>query len=159
MSILFRVCERRSGKTTWVARSAIEFALKSDNSRICIVMPNGSAYRNGIKPIFKSQLAEKSADVQSIESNNTFVFSNGSTIHFNFSTEMLRGSSFDKIFVDELVATKDPEYMLYSVLYPTLSRSKGSMEIVLSTDYSNNKELDLILARAVKSDSIIKGLV
>ena len=128
-------CARRFGKSYLGLILALEKALSTPNIQVAIVGPTLKQTVGITTPILKQITTDAPEGlIKRTKSEARWNLSNGSTLligGFDSIAESLRGMELAEIYLEETgLATPDPEeynYILYSILYPTLMHSRGKL--------------------------------
>lgn len=131
-------CSRQLGKSFFLTGFAIEEALQKPNRIIKFIAPKAKDIRRIISPIIK-QIMEDAPDELRPKYNsrdNIYVFPNGSEIQLagtdNGHAESIRGNKADLCIIDEAGFCDELDYVVESILLPTMTRTGGKM-IMAST--------------------------
>ena len=155
--IVVRWC-RQAGKTTTIALKAIGFALTNPKTLTLIVAPSlrqsmimGDRVQDFLA-ILPEQLRRALIDRQQ---RTVIRFRNGSRIVIlPNSPQLLRGYTAHLVIPDEANFFKDDELVFYSVLYPMLATTDGTL-IALSTPWNK----DSVFYRMCQSSEFSKHVV
>jgi hypothetical protein len=128
-------CARRFGKSYLGLILALEKALSKPNIQVAIVGPTLKQTTNITTPLLKKIAQDAPIDlIKRTKSEARWNLSNGSTLligGYDSIAESLRGLELAEIYLEETgQATPDSEeynYILYSILYPTLMHSRGRL--------------------------------
>ena len=126
-------CSRRFGKSYLGCILALEDALQNPNKQVAIVGPTFKQTKAIVTPLLKLILKDAPPGlIIQAKAASTWNLSNGSTLMlggFDTISERLRGLDINSLYLEETgLATADLEefqYLIYSVLFPTLMHSKG----------------------------------
>jgi hypothetical protein len=126
-------CARRFGKSYLGCILALEDALKTPGKQVAIVGPTFKQTKAIVTPLLRLILRDAPPGlVTQAKAASTWNLSNGSTLMlggFDTISERLRGLDINSLYLEETgLATSDLEefqYLIYSVLFPTLMHSKG----------------------------------
>lgn len=136
-SIFVINCGRQIGKSFFLCAFAIEKALKTPGIKICYVAPQAKMVKQIILPRIKEILKDCPRDMKPDYKVNEqiYVFPNGSEISIagtdSERAENIRGRVFHWIICDEAGFMDKLDYVLSSILVPTISTTKG--RIILSS--------------------------
>lgn len=126
-------CSRRYGKSFLACVMALEDCLKRPNANVMFVGPNMRQTLDIMRLILPQIIhdAPKGLVTQS-KSEKRWNFANGSQLMiagFDTAVESIRGLRADAIYLEEsaLASVEDFDYILKSVLYPTLMHSRGKI--------------------------------
>lgn len=129
---------RRTGKSHTMLLIATEFCIKKPGSIVKYACPKQRMVKTIIRPIMRIILEDcpKHLLPEWKEADKMYVFPNGSEIHIagtdNDNADNLRGSYADLAICDEASYMDDLEYVIRSVLSPTLKTRNGRL-ILAST--------------------------
>lgn len=126
-------CSRRLGKSYLACVMAIEDCLRKPNAQVFIIGPTKiqtTDIVNGLLPLI-TQDAPKGL-LWVTKSERKWQFANGSQLiigGFDTALESMRGKRADTIYLEEsgLASPDEFEYILRSVLFPTLMHSRGKI--------------------------------
>jgi Terminase large subunit, T4likevirus-type, N-terminal len=126
-------CARRFGKSYLGCILALEDAIQNPGKQVAIVGPTFKQTKAIVTPLLKQILKDAPPNlVTQAKASSTWNLSNGSTLvlgGFDTISERLRGLDINSLYLEETgLATSDLEefqYLIYSVLFPTLMHSKG----------------------------------
>lgn len=130
-------CSRRLGKSYALCVLAIEQCLTKPNSIVKYVAPQQKMVKTIIRPIMRELIEDAPARLKPkyFTQDNIWRFPNGSEIQLsgtdNGNAENLRGSNADLCIVDEAGFCQDLEYLVNSILLPTMLTTNG--KIILSS--------------------------
>lgn len=155
--IVVRWC-RQAGKTTTIALKAIGFALTNPKTLTLVVGPSlrQSMIMGDRVQDFLATLPEQLRRVLIDRQQRTVIrFRNGSRIVIlPNSPQLLRGYTAHLVIPDEANFFKDDELVFYSVLYPMLATTDGTL-IALSTPWNK----DSVFYRMCQSSEFSKHVV
>ena len=124
-------CARRYGKSYLACVLALEDCLRTPNANVLFVGPSQKQTLDIIRLLLPEILADAPKGlVQVSKSEKRWNFKNGSQLMiagFDTAAESIRGLRADAIYLEES-GSSDPEtyeYVIKSVLYPTLMHSRG----------------------------------
>jgi hypothetical protein len=129
---------RRTGKSHTMLLIATEFCIKKPGAIVKYACPKQRMVKTIIRPIMRIILEDcpKHLLPEWKEADKMYVFPNGSEIHIagtdNDNADNLRGSYADLAICDEASYMTDLEYVIRSVLSPTLKTRNGRL-ILAST--------------------------
>lgn len=140
------LASRRLGKSFTMCLIAIEFCLKKDRSTVKLLFPKKKDAKAVSREHFRTILRDCPAHLMPEwkEADKEWIFPNGSMIQMagtdGGSAESVRGSAADLVIIDEsgFCDYNEFEYIVQSILMPTLLTTKGKM-IMASTP---SKEID-----------------
>jgi len=132
---------RQAGKTTCIALKAIWFALTFPKTLTLIVAPGlrqSMIVSDRIQDFLMSMPKERRLSLIEKLQRTTIRFKNGSRIiALPNSPQLLRGYTADQVIADEANFFKDDQLVFYSVLYPMLSTTDGTL-IASSTPWNKD---------------------
>lgn len=140
---------RQTGKSYLLGILATEACLKQPNAVVKFVTPKQRTGKNIIKKTMRAILEDCPPEIkpQWKEADKVFVFPNGSEIQLagsdNKNYDNIRGGTCDLWIVDEAGFCDDLETVVYSVLAPTTTMTKGR-GILSSTPDPDDPEHDFI---------------
>lgn len=124
---------RRFGKSYMGVLMAVQDALSTPNCRIAIIAPSKEHARNIVVPLMK-QILEDAPEgiIKHQKSELRWQCANGSEIilaAYETAVEACRGLAFKNIYLEEsgLAGVDDYNYIIKSVLMPTLAHSRGKI--------------------------------
>jgi hypothetical protein len=146
-------CSRRLGKSFFLTILAIEQCLKKPKSIVVILQPEIKMLKKTIRPIMNQILEDCPAELRpNYKTQDTmYVFPNGSEIHLagsdNGNYEKLRGGDTHLAIIDEAGFCNDLHYIIYNILIPTSSLTKGKIILSSTTppnpDHEFNRYMEL----------------
>lgn len=148
--IMVVACSRGWGKSYALLTIAIETCLKKPNAIVKYLAPTAKDLKNIILPNFRQIMEDCPAGLRSKiiykAQEGKIVFThNDSEIHLagteKGNAEKIRGISADLCIVDEAGFCDDLDYVVKSILFPTITRgtgSKGKKIIMASTPSKTN---------------------
>lgn len=156
------MCSRRLGKSFALCTVAIEQCLKAPNQIVKYVAPKQKQVRTIIKPLIRDILdsCPKHLRPKYFTQDNIYKFPNGSEIQLagtdNGNAESLRGGSANLCIVDEAGFCDELDYVVNSVLLPTMTTTGGKI-ILASTPplSSSHKFMSYFVARAKAEGNLV----
>jgi len=128
-------CARRFGKSYLGCTMAIEDCLQNPNAQVFIIAPTIKQASNICQFLIR-EIAKDAPEgtIKQTRSTHRWSFRNGAQLilaGFDTALEAMRGADSYRVYIEETgLATKDKdeyEYMLYSVIFPTLMHSSGKV--------------------------------
>lgn len=159
-------CSRRLGKSYTLCVIAIETCLKNPNSIVKYVAPEQKMVKTILRPLLRDILQDCPAHLRPkyFTQDSIWRFPNGSEIQIagtdNGRAESLRGGNAHLCIVDEAGFCDDLEYLVQSVLLPTLTTTNG--KIILSSTSPPSPEhpfAKVYMARAEREGTLIKKTI
>lgn len=137
---------RRLGKSFMLCLMASELCLQKENMIVKYICPEKKMVKTIIEPIlrtiFKDCPEELKPELK--VADGRFLFHNGSQIQFAGSdagnAESIRGGASDMCIVDEAGFCDDLEYVINSVLAPTLDTTGGKIVLASTPSKESNHE-------------------
>ncbi len=132
------LCCRRFGKTFTLLTYAIEHCIKKPNYIVRVIAPTYKQLTKIITPSIRKILSDcpESIYPEFKKQEGLFKFKNGSEIHLlggdNGNAENVRGFEADLFIIDEAGYFSDFEYVLNSIILPTVLETNGKI-IISST--------------------------
>jgi len=131
-------CSRQIGKSFFLCVLAVEYALKHPGAKICYIAPQARMVKKIILPRIRQILrdcpSELKPNYKVNEQSYTFKH-NESEIHIagtdSERAENIRGQVFNLVICDEAGFMDELDYVVTSILFPTISTTKG--RIILSS--------------------------
>ena len=147
-STLVWLCSRQMGKSYMITLMCLEECLKTPNINVALITDTKLHLEGIFEPLFRDILLDCPEDVRPEynKSKFTFYFKNGSQIHLAGTdaghAEKLRGKKYKAIFIDEAGFCSNLDYIVKSILIPTLTHTNG--KIVMATTPPENPEHEFI---------------
>lgn len=137
---------RRLGKSFMLCLMASELCLQKENMIVKYICPEKKMVKTIIEPIlrtiFKDCPDELKPELK--VADGRFLFHNGSQIQFagsdNGNAESIRGGAADMCIVDEAGFCGDLEYVINSILAPTLDTTNGKIVLASTPSKESNHE-------------------
>jgi Terminase large subunit, T4likevirus-type, N-terminal len=153
--IMVVACSRGWGKSYALLTIAIETCLKKPNAIVKYLAPTAKDLKNIVLPNFRQIMEDCPPQLRSkiIYKTNEgkIVFThNNSEIHLagteKGNAEKIRGVSADLCIVDEAGFCDDLDYVIKSILFPTITRGSGSRgkKIIMASTPSKTNDHDFI---------------
>lgn len=160
--IVVLACSRGLGKSYFLLTMAIEACLKKPNSIVKYLAPTIKDLKNIVLPNYRQIIEDCPKDLlpQYNKTEGKIIFQNGSEIHLagteNGNAEKVRGVSADLCLVDEAGFCDDLDYIVKSILFPTITRGNSTKgkKIILASTPSKTNDHDFI---AYMKDHDFKG--
>lgn len=159
-------CSRRLGKSHTLCVLAIEACLKNPNNIVKYVAPEQKMVKTILRPLLRDILQDCPSHLRPkyFTQDSIWRFPNGSEIQIagtdNGRAESLRGGNAHLCIVDEAGFCDDLEYLVQSVLLPTLTTTNG--KIVLSSTpppSSDHPFAKVYMQRAEQNGTLIKKTI
>lgn len=154
---------RRSGKTTTMCVLAIEQCIKTPNSIVKFIYPTQNMFKSAVKPTMRMLLEQcpTSLKPEFKTADKVYKFPNGSQIMFagsdNGNADSLRGGECNLALIDEAGYVDDLNYVVNSIISPTIRISKGRIILASTPSREPNHEfMTDFVQPAMQDDSIIK---
>lgn len=131
-------CSRQLGKSYCMTLLAIEECLQKPNIIVKFIAPKAKDIRRIIAPLIReiTQDAPKDLKPKFNSRENIYIFANGSEIQLagtdNGHAESIRGNKADLCIIDEAGFCDELDYVVKSILLPTMTRTRGKL-IMAST--------------------------
>lgn len=153
--IMVVACSRAWGKTYALLTTAIELCLKKPNAIVKYLAPTAKDLKTVVLPNFRAILEDCPKSIRDKikykANEGKIVFEmNGSEIHLagteKGNAEKVRGISADLCIVDEAGFCHDLEYIIKSILLPTITRGTGTKgkKILMASTPSKTNDHDFI---------------
>lgn len=144
--IVVLACARGLGKSHWLVTMAMETCIRKPGCIVKYVAPTIKDLKNIVVPIYRTLIADCPDSIMPTynKSENKIIFPNGSEIQMagakDGNAEGIRGTTAELCIVDEAGFCEDLEYIVQSILLPTLrgSASKDKKVILASTPSRSN---------------------
>lgn len=126
-------CSRQLGKSFFLTLFAIEECLKNPNIIVKFVAPKAKNIRGIIAPLIREITSDAAKEIRPKfnSRDNTYRFHNGSEIQLagtdNGHAESLRGIKAHLCIIDEAGFCDDLNYVVDSILLPTMTRTRGKL--------------------------------
>lgn len=153
--IMVVACSRGWGKSYALLTIAIETCLKKNYAVVKYLAPTAKDLKNIVLPNFRQILEDCPKHLRDKikykQNEGKIVFEhNGSEIHLagteKGNAEKIRGISADLCIVDEAGFCDDLDYIVKSILFPTITRGTGSKgkKIIMASTPSKTNDHDFI---------------
>jgi hypothetical protein len=157
------LCSRRLGKSFLLCLMASEKCIQEENIIIKYICPEKKMVKTIIEPIlriiFKDCPDELKPELK--VADGRFLFPNGSQIQFAGSdkgnAESIRGGAAHLCIVDEAGFCDDLEYVINSILAPTLDTTDGKIVLASTPSKESNHEFIVKFVKPAEiNDELIK---
>ena len=152
------LCSRRFGKSYLGIVLAIEKCLQNPKSRVAIIGPSYVHTQKIILPLLKNHVASSAPKglFSHTKSEFTWKFTNGSELiisSFEGAVETLRGQYLDLALLEEsgLAPSDEFEYIIKSVVFPTLLHSRGRIIHLTTPAVSPEHHFNSVLLPTLES--------
>jgi hypothetical protein len=153
--IMVVACSRGWGKSYALLTIAIETCLKKPNAIVKYLAPTAKDLKNIVLPNFRQIMEDcpptlRSKIVYKAQEGKIVFTHNDSEIHLagteKGNAEKIRGVSADLCIVDEAGFCDELDYVVKSILFPTITRGTGSKgkKIVMASTPSKSKDHDFV---------------
>ena len=144
---------RQIGKSWAVCTIINEEAIQKPGTTMAYIAPKLNQAKKIVNTKFRELLVDCPEELRpkfnSIE--NKWTWPNGSELYLagtdNQNAENIRGSTFNRVFVDEFCFLDDFEYVMNSIIFPTMMSVSDPLMVLISSppktmDHESNKWLD-----------------
>ncbi len=153
--VMVVACSRGWGKSYALLTIAIETCLKKPHAIVKYLAPTAKDLKNIVLPNFRQIMEDAPKDIRDKikykPQEGKIIFEmNGSEIHLagteKKNAEKIRGVSADLCIVDEAGFCDDLDYIIKSILFPTITRGSGSKgkKILMASTPSKTLDHDFI---------------
>lgn len=157
--IITWIAERRQGKTLTVCTTAIDSCLEKPNSK-SILITYDRQLKYVMQPMVDQLIAELDEVPEFKATERCYVFKNGSRLYLknDINAECFRGTRFDFIGVDEAAQVRDLEYLIYSILAPSIMTSGGRIALTSTIENTKNDEFNRIVISSLLDGNLINTI-
>lgn len=156
---------RQFGKTWGLAIIALETCIKTPNVIVKLVAPKAKDIRRIIAPALREILADCPDDLRPTFNSreNNYVFPNGSEIQLagtdNGHAESIRGNKAHLCIIDEAGFCDDLDYVVNSILIPTMTRTRGKLIMSSTPSRSPDHPFMKFMEKAEEEGRLIKKTI
>lgn len=159
-------CARRLGKSYTLCVIGIEKCLQQKNAKVKYLAPTQKMVRTIIRPLMRQLTADAPDHLRPKENKAEGIWyfpSTGSQIQIvgcdGGNAESARGSDSDLCIVDEAGFVDDLEYIVKSILNPTMLLTKGKTILASTPPKSPTHEFVVFMSQAKQDGSFIKKTI
>lgn len=159
-------CARRLGKSYTLCVIAIEKCLQQRNAKVKYLAPTQKMVRTIIRPLMRQLTADAPDHIRPKENKAEGIWyfpTTGSQIQIvgcdGGNAESARGSDSDLCIVDEAGFVDDLEYIVKSILNPTMLLTKGKTILASTPPKSPTHEFVVFMSQAKEDGSFIKKTI
>lgn len=158
-------CSRQLGKSFFLTAYAIEECLQKKDIIVKFIAPKAKDIRRIISPIIKQIMEDAPEDVRPRYNSrdNIYVFPNGSEIQLagtdNGHAESIRGNRAHLCIIDEAGFCDDLDYVVKSILLPTMTRTNGKLVMASTPSKSPDHDFMKFFDEAEADGRLIKKTI
>jgi hypothetical protein len=149
--------ERRQGKTYQLCRNAVLNCIKNDSNSLLVSESNFSRVTSYCLEGF---LKNENIEYKLNKTDRCYTFSNGSKLYIRTPTspEWFRGTTWGFIGIDEAKDIKDLDYLVKSILYPTIVTKNGTIVLASLFDHFKQSNFNGFVLDAAAGNKLINTI-